>query len=109
MALNIYITIMEVLLLSYFVSDINPLKKTDKNCFKNAQNGSVRIIFMTEQQLRHPPELEIYKVRRGKWKRSALVLEMLYVSLKILGMHSSEQLGTFNSRDCTQKISTSKG
>lgn len=39
-------------------------------------------------------------------KRSALVLEMLYVSLKILGMHSSEQFGTFNSRGCTQKTST---
>lgn len=37
-----------------------------------------------------------YKVRRGKWKRSALVLEMLYVSLKILRMHSFEQIGTFN-------------
>lgn len=39
----------------------------------------------------------------GKWKRSALVLEMLYVSLKILWMHSCEQFSTFNSRDCTQK------
>lgn len=48
-------------------------------------------------ELRRPPELQIYKVRRGKWERSALVLEMLDVSLKILGMHSSVACGTFNS------------
>lgn len=43
----------------------------------------------------------------GSEKRRALVLEMLYVSLKILGMHRPEQFGTFNSTDCTQKTSTS--
>lgn len=47
------------------------------------------------------------KVRRGKWKTSALVLEMLYVSLKILRMHSLEQIGTFNNVDCTQKTCAS--
>lgn len=70
-----------------------------KSLFADAENGSLRISFLTEQWIRHPPEMEIYKVRRGKWKRSALVLEMLHVSLKILGMHSFEQFGTFNGRD----------
>lgn len=66
-------------------------KKTCKMAFKAAVSSA-------SSELRRPPELQIYKVRRGKWERSALVLEMLDVSLKILGMHSSVACGTFNSR-----------
>lgn len=44
---------------------------------------------MSERQLLHPPELQIHKVRRGKRKMTALVLEMLHVGLKILGMRST--------------------
>lgn len=63
-----------------------------------APNGSARLCYVSERQLLHPPELQIHKVRRGKRKRTALVLEMLHVGLKILGMRGSEWFGTFSSR-----------
>lgn len=57
---------------------------------------------MSERQLLHPPELQTHRVRRGKRKRTALVLEMLHVSLKILGMRDSEWFGTFSNTGSAQ-------
>lgn len=66
-----------------------------------AWNGSASL-FVSERQPLHPPELQIHKVRRGKRKMTALVLEMLHVGLKILGMRGSEWFGTFSRRGGAQ-------
>lgn len=45
---------------------------------------------------------------KKKKKERALVLEMVHVSLKILGMNSSEQFGTFSGCGRTQRTSKSE-